>query len=194
MKKIIILLLTLAILAMAGILVVLSSQADDSLPPEEEKKGMHKESEGPKVSKDYRYMNEDEFAALTEQQQEALRALDAKSWEHIGHFCREEQIILGNITEDEPRLDVETAKQVIANFEKGMYEEERLVCLFYSLFPYYDYSGGSGITRTQYWLDDARTAEITVWIEGGMVTYYEYDAEGNIVVEENLYDINPNNN
>ena len=191
MKKLVVLLLTLAILVTAGVLFAVTAQSDDSLPHEEEKKELP--PEGPKVSKDYRYMNEAEFAALTEQQQEALRALDAKSWEHIGHFCREEQIILGNITEDEPRLDVETAKQVIENFEKGMYEEDKLDCLFYSLFPYYDYMGGSGIIRTQYWLDDARTAEITVWDGSGVVTYFEYDAEGNIVVEESLYDINPNN-
>ena len=126
MKKLVVLLLTLAILATAGVFIAVTAQADDflppddSLPPEEEKKGMYKEEEGPRISEDYCYLNEDEFAALTQEQQEALRELAEENRMNVGRYYRREQIILGNITEDEPRLDLETAKQTIENLQKIM--------------------------------------------------------------------------
>ncbi len=202
MKKRIALLLTLTVWLTVGVLVVLSLQgcdnifseedvkADDSLPPEEEKKGMHKEEEGPKISEDYPYLNEDEFVALTEDQQEALVQLDPNN--SAFRYYRKEQMILGNITEEEPRLDLETAKQIIADFESGKYSEKRVGDVFYKLFPYYDIAGGSGISCMQYWLDDARSAIITIW-DSEAVTYAEFDEERNRVIDEELYPTQKNN-
>ncbi len=190
MKKLVVLLLTLAILVTAGVLFAVTAQSDDSLPHEEEKKELP--PEGPKESEDYSYLTEEEFNALTEEQQEALRELKIKNERSIGRYYREEQIILGNITEDEPRLDLETAKQIIADFESGKYTEETVGLVFRKLFPYFDYRGGSGLDWTEYWLDDTGTKMLKLAFMSSPY-YCEYDAEGNIVVKESLYDINPNN-
>ncbi len=184
MRKIIVLLLILAILATAGILVFLAFHGDDDT-----------NITVSSVSEEYPYMSKAFFQALSENQQNALIALFERDYKPNGdenyfvHYLREEQIILGNITDKEVRLTKEDALQIISGLEK----DADIYDAFYQAFPYCDakyqcpYLSRRCITQ-EYWINGYTDMKIYITTDG-YVYYVEYDEYGKETLREQLYPI-----
>lgn len=187
MKKTWIILLILIVLVTATILAV--SANEDAQPTEPsvetgEKKGDFLEPELPPYeeqrSEGYPSLTNAEFDALTVEQQEALRALHQKNLSSVGKFHRQEKQILGTLSENDVRITKDKAMEIISEYD-GIETIEHVFVRY--VCP--DYSGGSGILRFEFWLDETRTQYIEICFNE--VVHVITDGEGNTISTEILY-------
>ena len=87
----------------------------------------------------------------------------------VGEYLRRIAELNGEIDENAPRI---TTEEVVQMLDDGM--DFRAVLLrLHELYPYPDYTGGSGVTNTEYWLDNSGTDFILLT--------YEYESIVHIV-------------
>ncbi len=87
----------------------------------------------------------------------------------VGEYLRRNAELNGEIDENAPRI---TTEEVVQMLDDGM--DFRAVLLrLHELYPYPDYTGGSGVTNTEYWLDNSGTDFILLT--------YEYESIVHIV-------------
>ncbi|MBQ5988496.1 MAG: leucine-rich repeat protein, partial [Oscillospiraceae bacterium] len=89
---------------------------------------------------------------LSSEQVSALEELKNKSSKTIGHFPRQEMVVRGELASDAPRITYDEAINIIDASEFKKYED--ILRRINNIHGAPDYSGGSGTTRVEYWLDD----------------------------------------
>ena len=105
----------------------------------------------------------DEFAGLNDKQIEQVKTL--RENRRMGLFLRKEAIIRGDIQEDTPRLDLETAKKIITENEAF----RNILLEFDKFHGAPDCVYGSGVSIMEYWLDENGYEKIYVILEGGKI-------------------------
>lgn len=173
MRKIIIALITVCAVIIVGSLTI-SVFASINMSTENKEKEKDIEQDGDSLVYD-------EFNNLTEEQIAQIEEL--RKQDPYGHFWYQEMIIKGEVEADAPKLDLETAKSIIAkssDFTDIMNE-------FESVQSYPDYSGGSGVSLIKYWLDETGNDVILIIYEQAKILHISYDDNGNELFSERLY-------
>lgn len=124
--------------------------------------------------------------AITDEQlqkiEELYRSLNRvpNSWERLPYGVG---IITGEIDPDAPKLDLAAARKIIA--EHNDFDE--IMSEFDKVQKYPDFVGGSGHPVVQYWLNDSRNEEITVFhLENG-IWYAALNPDGTAAYTEKLF-------
>ena len=99
----------------------------------------------------------------------------------VGVYARRLAELNGEISEDAPRITAEEVKQMI---DDGM-DFRAVFQRLHELYPYPDYSGGSGVSNTEYWLDSSGTDFILLTIESESIVHIVHTPDGSA----NVYDI-----
>lgn len=126
--------------------------------------------------------NTDE-SLLTDAQRQQLEALREEGERHAGTFWYQEMMIFGRVDPAQPKLDLETAKKIVAentDFETILEEFDKIQ-------PYPDYIGGSGITRFEYWVDGSTNPQITIYYEQKQIYGETYNEDGTPLDTELLF-------
>ena len=98
-------------------------------------------------------------------------------------FWYQEMMIFGRVDPAQPKLDLETAKKIVAentDFETILEEFDKIQ-------PYPDYIGGSGITRFEYWVDGSTNPQITIYYEQKQIYGETYNEDGTPLDTELLF-------
>ena len=124
---------------------------------------------------------------LTAEQVSALESLKNKGSITIGSFGRQEMIIRGEIASDTPRITYDEVTDIIESSEFKKYED--ILRRINNIHGASDYSGGSGITRVEYWLDDKGNEKISMYadVTGTKIFFSRCDESGMAVYTEELY-------
>ena len=99
----------------------------------------------------------------------------------VGVYARRIAELNGEIGEDAPRI---TAEEVMQMIDDGM-DFRAVFQRLHELYPYPDYSGGSGVSNTEYWLDSSGTDFILLTIESESIVHIVHTPDGSA----NVYDI-----
>ena len=99
----------------------------------------------------------------------------------VGEYARRIAELKGEISEDAPRI---TAEEVVQMIGDGM-DFRAVFQRLHELYPYPDYNGGSGVSNTEYWLDDSGTDFILLTIESESIVHIVHASDGTA----NVYDI-----
>lgn len=99
----------------------------------------------------------------------------------VGVYERRIAELKGEISEDAPRI---TAEEVVQMIDDGM-DFQAVFQRLHELYPYPDYNGGSGVSNTEYWLDDSGTDFILLTIESESIVHIVHASDGTA----NVYDI-----
>ena len=126
------------------------------------------------------YDLEQSAVALSDEQNRQLEALREKSGGLVGRLIYQEMAVLGEVDVSQPKLDLETARKIIAQ-NTDFYA---ILDEFIQIQPYPDYYGGSGCTPIEYWLDQDGEYRILITLEGSRIDYVHVSGE----FGENLLD------
>lgn len=130
-------------------------------------------------------LQEFEIRGLNEKLIEQLQAVREKGERGAGGFWWQEAIIRGVIDENSRRIDVATAKEIIAN--SSSFKE--ILARFEEVQPYPDFGGGSGYSRLEYWLDENGNEMIKVAIEYEGISLITLSEDGSPIIESLFKDI-----
>ncbi|MDE7398002.1 MAG: hypothetical protein K2N06_00595 [Oscillospiraceae bacterium] len=101
-------------------------------------------------------------------------------WEGLPY---QEGIITGEIDPNAPKLDLAAAREIIAKHN----DFDEILSEFDKVQKYPDFIGGSGHIVVQYWLNDSRSEEITVFpLEHG-IWYGILNSDGTTTYTEELF-------
>lgn len=124
-----------------------------------------------------------EFDNLKPEQKEKIKRLMEKGNMYAGNYIREIKIIEGELSANQERVKLEQVKNSISknkNFEAIIAELD-------AIHGSPDFAGGSGISRNEYWLDEAGTEKITIFIEHPGIFYSKMLDEVTVEKTEKLY-------
>lgn len=85
-----------------------------------------------------------------------LQKLREKGARMVGEYTRQEKILLGELDADTPRITLEEAETIIE--ESGSFSE--IMKKVMEIHKYPDYNGGSGLSITEFWLNDSGSSMI----------------------------------
>lgn len=188
MKKIIFCLMTICVALFAAACTledeapVSSGSAEVSAPDASGTASEETSSPADESSSPWDKWNTDE-SLLTDAQRQQLEALREEGERHAGTFWYQEMMIFGRVDPAQPKLDLETAKKIVAentDFETILEE-------FGKIQPYPDYIGGSGITRFEYWVDGSTNPQITIYYEQKQIYGETYNEDGTPLDTELLF-------
>ena len=126
--------------------------------------------------------NTDE-SELNEEQRQQLEALREEGEHQIGRFWYQEMVIFGRVDPAQPKLDLETAKKIIAentDFETILKEFEKIQ-------PYPDFTGGSGVTNIEYWGGAGTNVQIAIIYEQSQIYGETYSEDGTLLGSELIF-------
>ena len=113
---------------------------------------------------------------LIDEKELALNKLAEKEKRMVGKFERERAIILGELSPDAARITLEDVIRIID--ESDSFRDIRFK--LNEIQPYSDYSGGSGFTFVEYWLDDKGTQKIMLVLERQSIVFIRFKEVENI--------------
>ena len=128
---------------------------------------------------------------LTAEQVSALENLKNKGSITIGSFGRQEMIIRGEIASDTPRITYDEVINIIDASEFKKYED--ILRRINNIHGAPDYSGGSGTTRVEYWLDDKGNEKISMYTDVTGTRYFSWiffsrcDESGTVMHSEIIF-------
>ena len=120
---------------------------------------------------------------LNEEQRQQLEALREEGEHQIGRFWYQEMVIFGRVDPAQPKLELETAKKIIAentDFETILKEFEKIQ-------PYPDFAGGSGVTRIEYWGGAGTNVQIAIIYEQSQIYGDTYNEDGTLLGSELIF-------
>lgn len=126
--------------------------------------------------------NTDE-SELSEEQRQQLEALREEGGRYAGRFWYQEMVIFGRVDPAQPKLDLETAKKIVAentDFETILEEFDKVQ-------PYPDFIGGSGVTRYEYWGDAGTNPQIVIIYEQSQICGETYNEDGTLLSSELIF-------
>lgn len=126
--------------------------------------------------------NTDE-SELNEEQRQQLEALREEGERKAGRFWYQEMVIFGRVDPAQPKLDLETAKKIIAentDFETILKEFEKV-----QLYP--DFAGGSGVTNIEYWGGAGTNPQIVIIYEQSQIYGETYNEDGTLLDTELIF-------
>ena len=119
----------------------------------------------------------------TDEQKAQLEQLKKKEQHVFGEFQRARAVILGELAADAPRITLEQLDSMTAESESFAEVMQKLR----TAQPYPDFTGGSGVTLIEYWLDDDGTEQILVTLEQQDIIYIRLDEDGKFADWRTLY-------
>ena len=119
---------------------------------------------------------------LTEEQIQKLDELMQKA-DVTGRFLYQEKLITGEIDPNTPKLDLTTAKKIIADSDAF----EEILSEFEKVQKYPDYIYGSGLSIREYWFDKSGYEKISIIVEQGDIAYESFNADGELIYCEELF-------
>ena len=128
---------------------------------------------------------------LTSEQVSALEELKNKSRKTIGSFPRQEMVVRGELASDAPRITYDEVINIIDSSEFKKYED--ILRRINNIHGASDYSGGSGTTRVEYWLDDKGNEKISVYTDVTGTRYFSWiffsrcDESGTVMHSEIIF-------
>jgi hypothetical protein len=120
---------------------------------------------------------------LTVQQEDDLKELAQKEKVLFGEFSRARAVIMKELSADAPYLTLDEVKNAISDSDS--YQE--LCQKLSSMQTYPDFIGGSGVTLTEYWLDENGNKKILLILEQEEAYYVDCSEDGTVVNSELLY-------
>ena len=114
----------------------------------------------------------------------AEKLAELKKDDSFGTYWRLEKIVAGEIYEDAPRLDLETAKKIIK--ESKSFKE--ILDGFDKIQQYPDYTGGSGLSFTIYYFNNDFTEGILITVEQKLIRFFVKEPSDTKPKPEVLYD------
>jgi hypothetical protein len=120
---------------------------------------------------------------LTVQQEDDLKKLSQKETVLFGEFSRARAVIMKELSADAPYLTLDEVKNAISDSDS--YQE--LCQKLSSMQTYPDFIGGSGVTLTEYWLDENGNKKILLILEQEEAYYVDCSEDGTVVNSELLY-------
>lgn len=153
------------------------SASDESETASEETSSPDGESSSP-----WDKWNTDE-SELSEEQRQQLEALREEGGRYAGRFWYQEMVIFGRVDPAQPKLDLETAKKIVAentDFETILEEFDKVQ-------PYPDFIGGSGVTRYEYWGDAGTNPQIVIIYEQSQICGETYNEDGTLLSSELIF-------
>jgi hypothetical protein len=93
--------------------------------------------------------------AVTDNEKE-LQKLREKGERMVGEYTRQEKVLLGELDADTPRITLEEAENIIE--ESGSFRE--IMKKVMDICKYPDYNGGSGLSITEFWLNDSGSCKL----------------------------------
>lgn len=85
-----------------------------------------------------------------------LQKLREKGARMVGEYTRQEKVLMGELNADAPRITLEEAETIIG--EGGSFGE--IMKKVMDIHKYPDYNGGSGLSITEFWLNDSGSSMI----------------------------------
>ena len=124
---------------------------------------------------------------LTSEQLSALEDLKNKSRKTIGSFPRQEMIVRGELPSDISRITYDEVINIIDLSEFKKYED--ILRRIDNIHGAPDYSGGSGTTRVEYWLDDKGNEKISMYadVTGTKIFFSRCDESGTVMHSEIIF-------
>lgn len=120
---------------------------------------------------------------LNEEQRQQLEALREEGERKAGRFWYQEMVIFGRVDPAQPKLELETAKKIIAentDFETILKEFEKIQ-------PYPDFTGGSGVTNIEYWGGAGTNVQIAIIYEQSQIYGETYNEDGTLLGSELIF-------
>lgn len=120
---------------------------------------------------------------LNEEQRQQLEALREEGERKAGRFWYQEMVIFGRVDPAQPKLELETAKKIIAentDFETILKEFEKIQ-------PYPDFAGGSGVTNIEYWGGAGMNVQIAIIYEQSQIYGETYNEDGTLLGTELIF-------
>lgn len=114
--------------------------------------------------------------AITQEQKDAIEKLKKDTSVGYGEYKRDALMIIGVLPKGQRRLTLEEARQVV-NETHGTDDVNVILGRFNAIAGAPDFVGGSGMTRTIYFLDDNRTELIYVF-SAKLIGYSTIDTNG----------------
>lgn len=107
-----------------------------------------------------------------------LEEVQAEGERMFGNYTRKIAELNGEISIDSPRLTLDKLNQIMTDYADYSEIETKLN----ELYPYPDYVGGSGVSITEYWLDESGSNKIRLIAEEESITHIiDYaDDEGDV--------------
>lgn len=113
-----------------------------------------------------------------------LQKLREKGSRMVGEYTRQEKILLGELDADAPRITLEEAEAIIE--EGGSFRD--ILKKFMEIHKYPDYNGGSGVSNTEFWLNDSGSCMILFTVSNfDTIAYIESSYLGSIEEFRFLY-------
>jgi len=103
----------------------------------------------------------DEYSSMSDYQRNQIEKLREQGRSLVGNFIWQEKIIMGEVQNDSPRLDITIAKKIIS----GNREFSNILEEFEKAQKYPDFVGGSGVSIIEYWLDGNGGEKILIIVE-----------------------------
>jgi hypothetical protein len=123
---------------------------------------------------------------LTEEEKLQFKELRQKGEQNFGEYQWQLKVLRGDISADSPRLTLDAAKEIIAaNSSFG-----KILDKFSEVQEYPDFTGGSGYTLTEYWLDEKGNDKILITHQQFTITHLVYDDAGELAYGEVLFERN----
>ena len=91
----------------------------------------------------------------------------------IGSYEREEALLEGKIAKNSPRITLNDVQSVIDESS----EFSDIVTKLKKIQPQSDFTGGSGVTTIEYWLNESGSKKILVILEQKEIFYIDIDAK-----------------